>query len=134
MVRPILYWTFTGFLCALFVAASVPDVLKSDEAVAIFNHLGYPSYLLPFLGTAKLLATVTVLFPGLDRLKEWAYAGMTFDLSGALYSHLSAGDGPDRWAFAVVGLILVASSYSLYRGIEHGIRGVNGTRPERSIR
>jgi len=82
---------------------------------AVFTHLGYPTYLLPFIGIAKILAAITVLVPGLPRLKEWAYAGLVFDLIGAFYSHLSVGDPPGNWLFPIIGLLLVAGSYVFYR-------------------
>ena len=62
----------------------------------MFRHLGYPTYLLPFVGTAKILGVAAVLFPGFGRVKEWAYAGLVFDLTGALHSHLSVGDPAER--------------------------------------
>ena len=108
-----LYWIVTGLAAALMVAASIPDLLRNPQAVSIFEHLGYPAYLLPFLGTAKLLGAATLLLPGLGRLKEWAYAGLIFDLAGALYSHLSVGDSSSVWLFPLVGLCLVGSSYAL---------------------
>jgi hypothetical protein len=86
------YWILTGVLAAFMLLASIPDVLRVPEAVAIFMHLGYPKYLLPLLGIAKALGVLAVVVPGFPRLREWAYAGLTFDLSGALYSHLSIGD------------------------------------------
>jgi hypothetical protein len=109
----ILYWIVTGLAAALMVAASIPDVLRNPQAISIFGHLGYPAYLLPFLGTAKLLGVGAVLVPGFRRLKEWAYAGLVFDLSGALYSHVSIGDPPSVWAFPIIGLLLVGGSYLL---------------------
>ena len=105
------YWVVTGLMAALMFMASVPDVLINPQAVAVFKHLGYPTYLLPFLGIAKLLGVLAVLLPGPRALKEWAYAGLFFDLVGALYSHLSAGDPVSVWAFAVIGLFLVGGSY-----------------------
>jgi hypothetical protein len=63
--------------------------------------------LLLFLGTAKTFGVLAVLAPGVSRIKEWAFAGLTFDVSGALYSHLSVGDSPSGWAPAVVALLLV---------------------------
>jgi hypothetical protein len=83
--------------------------------VSVINHLGYPSYLLVFLGTAKMLGVLAVLAPGLPRIKEWAFAGLTFDVSGALYSHLSVGDPATAWLPAVVALTLLAGSYVAYR-------------------
>ena len=108
-----LYWIVTGLAAALMVAASIPDLLRDPQAAAIFAHLGYPAYLLPFLGSAKLLGATTILVPRLWRLKEWAYAGLTFDLAGAMYSHLSVGDPSSVWVFPLVGLCLVGGSYAL---------------------
>ena len=96
-------------------AVAVPDVLRIPGAVAVFRHLGYPPYLLMFLGTAKMLGVAAVLTPGVRRLKEWAFAGLTFDLTGALYSHLSVGDPASVWMPAAVGLALMAGSYVAYR-------------------
>jgi hypothetical protein len=110
-----LYWTFTGLMAAFMLMASIPDVLQLPQAVAIFTHLGYPTYLLPFIGVAKILGVVAVLIPGFGRLKEWAYAGLVFDLIGALYSHLSVNDPPSAWGFPVIGLLLVTGSYFFYR-------------------
>jgi len=105
------YWVVTALLAALMLMGSVPDVLVVPQAVGVFKHLGYPTYLLSFLGTAKILGVLAVLLPCPRALKEWAYAGLFFDLSGALYSHLSTGDPVSVWAFPVIGLLLVGSSY-----------------------
>ena len=112
----ILYWVFTALFAMLMLFASIPDVLRADEAIAVFKHLGYPSYLLPFLGVAKILGVVAILAPGFRMLKEWAYAGLVFDLLGALYSHISVGDPPSVWMFALIGLALAAGSYLLSPG------------------
>jgi hypothetical protein len=111
----IFYWLFTVLLAGLMGLAAVPDILRVPEAQAIFEHLGYPAYLLPFLGVAKLLAVITILVPGFARLKEWAYAGIVIDLTGALYSHLSVGDPISTWIFPVIGLVLSAGSYAFFR-------------------
>ena len=110
-----LYWSITGLMAAFMLMASVPDILRVPQAIEIFTHLGYPTYLLPFLGTAKILGVIVALVPRFRRLKEWAYAGLTFNLLGAAYSHLSVGDPPSAWAMPVIGLILVGASYALYR-------------------
>ena len=109
------YWMVTGLMAAFMLMASIPDVLRQRQAIEVFAHLGYPAYLLPFLGTAKILGVFAVLPPGAGRLKEWAYAGLIFDLAGALYSHLSVGDPVSVWGFAVVGLVLVGASHVLGR-------------------
>jgi hypothetical protein len=105
------YWVVTGLMAAFMLMASIPDVLRQRQAIEVFGHLGYPAYLLLFLGTAKILGVIAVLVPGAGRLKEWAYAGLVFDIIGALYSHLSVGDPVSVWGFAVVGLVLVGGSY-----------------------
>jgi hypothetical protein len=102
-------------MAALMLLSAVPDVLRVPGAVAVFAHLGYPPYLLSFLGKAKILGVAVVLVPGVPRLKEWAFAGLTFDLTGALYSHLSVGDPASVWLPAAIGLALMAGSYTAYR-------------------
>ena len=111
----ILYWILTGIMGAFMLMGSIADVLQVPSALAWFSHLGYPSYLLPFIGVAKTLGVIAVLAPGVRRLKEWAYAGLVFDLTGALYSHLSVGDSVAGWIFPVIGLLLVGGSYAFYR-------------------
>jgi len=108
-------WILTGLASALIVVSAVPDVLRIPSALTVFRHLGYPEYLLPFLGTAKLLGVAAVLAPGITTIKEWAFAGLTFDVSGALYSHLSVGDPAQVWMPAAIGLILVSGAYVAYR-------------------
>ena len=108
-------WAVTGLMAALMLLSAVPDVLRIPDALAVFRHLGYPQYLLLFLGTAKILGVAAVLTPGVPRLKEWAFAGLTFDLTGALYSHLSVSDPPSAWMPAAIGLALMAGSYVAYR-------------------
>jgi hypothetical protein len=111
----LIVWIVTGLMASLMLLSAVPDVLRIPNALAVFEHLGYPPYLLVFLGTAKMLGVAAVLWPGLPRIKEWAFAGLTFDLTGALYSHVSVGDPASAWMPAVVGLALVCGSYIAYR-------------------
>jgi uncharacterized membrane protein YphA (DoxX/SURF4 family) len=111
----IAYWTVTALMSAFIVMSAIPDVLRVPGALQIFEHLGYPEYLLPFIGLAKILAVIAILFPRFPRLKEWAYAGLVFDLIGAFYSHISVGDPPSMWIWSIVALVLVAGSYFLYR-------------------
>src|SRR5262245_34692833 len=110
-----LYWIVTGLMAVFVLMASIPDILRIPQAVDLFRHLGYPSYLLPFLGTAKTLGVIAILAPVIRGLKEWAYAGLIFDLIGALYSHVAVMDPPSAWIFPVIGLLLVTGSYLVYR-------------------
>ena len=114
----IAYWIVTGLMAALLVISAVPDVLMVEGAVEMFAHLGYPRYLLPFIGVAKILGVLVVIIPSLPRsLKEWAYAGLVIDLVGALYSHFSVGDAAMFFIAPTLGLALVLGSYALYRSV-----------------
>lgn len=97
--KKIIYWISTLWLALGMVSTGIPQLLKMDQPGAIsppgvygMNHLGYPIYLLTFIGIAKMLGTITVLIPGFPRLKEWAYAGFFFLMTGAIFSHLAVGD------------------------------------------
>src|SRR5690349_4254998 len=76
------YWITTGLLAAAFAMGGAMDLARPPEMLAGMQHLGYPSYFLLILGAWKVLAAPALLAPGFARLKEWAYAGIVFDLSG----------------------------------------------------
>jgi hypothetical protein len=128
-----LYWIVTGLMAAFMLMASIPDILRIPQAVDLFTHLGYPTYLLPFLGIAKTLAVIAILAPGVRWLKEWAYAGLVFDLIGAFYSHLSVGDPPSAWGAPVIALSLVIGSYLVFRTQRLGAGAATGLRVEQRI-
>lgn len=83
------FWIFTGLFCAFMLSSAIPNILSTQEWVDVFSQLGYPVYLLPFIGVAKLLGIVALLIPGFPRVKEWAYAGFFFDLTGASFSAIT---------------------------------------------
>jgi len=89
------------------------DVLRLPPYTGIMAHLGYPAYFALILGTWKILGAVAVLAPGVPRLKEWAYAGMFFNLTGAVASHLSVGDGADALVAPTVFTALLVTSWAL---------------------
>ncbi len=107
----ILYWSSTGLFCAFMLTSAIPNLLASEEWIAIMESLGYPAYLLPFLGVAKLLGVVALVVPGFARLKEWAYAGFFFDLLGATYSAIAVEGLQLPHAFMVIPFTLLALSY-----------------------
>ena len=88
----IAYWVTTAILAFVMLSGGVADVLRQHDTAAGMAQLGYPLYVMTILGIWKLLGGVTVLAPGLPRLKEWAYAGAVFDLTGAAASHVAVGD------------------------------------------
>ena len=87
------YWATTGFFAFGMAAGGVFDLLLTPEMAASMEHLGYPGYFARILGFWKIAGVVALLVPGFTRLKEWAYAGFFFNLTGAMASHLAVGDG-----------------------------------------
>jgi hypothetical protein len=88
----IIYWIATLWLSLGMFATGLGQILKGKTGPAgvdSLTHLGYPMYFLTLLGVAKILGVVVVLSPKLPLLKEWAYAGFTFMMLGAIYSHIA---------------------------------------------
>src|SRR5215203_3369249 len=109
----IFYWVFTGLFSAMMLGSAIPDVLSSPIAVqGMHEELGYPLYFIPFIGIAKVLGVLAILLPISARLKEWAYAGLVFDLIGATDSSIAIGK-PD-WMFMALPLFLAIGSYFFY--------------------
>ena len=111
--RLIGYWVTTGLFAAAFLASGVAEVTGAPAVVAAMRPLGYPLYFLTILGVWKILGAVALLAPRLPRLKEWAYAGIFFDLTGAAFSHASSGDPAGKVATPLVFLLLAAASWAL---------------------
>ena len=111
----ILYWIINGLFGAFMLFSAIPDIIETPDAVQFMTILGYPTYFTPFIGVAKVLGVIALFIPGYPRLKEWAYAGLTFDLVGATYSVIAIGTAPkDYWMmFIFVGL--AAAAYITYR-------------------
>ena len=87
----ITYWISTIIFSGLMIFASVDGIQLSAQAISFLHDmLGYPIYFIQFISIAKLLGSIAILIPGLNRsLKEWAYAGLFFDLTGAIYSNVA---------------------------------------------
>lgn len=93
--RKIIYWIATVWLALGMVSTAVAQLFKwagGQGGAEMLTHLGYPVYLLTLLGIWKLLGSVAVLIPGFPLLKEWAYAGFFFVMTGAIFSHLASRD------------------------------------------
>ena len=110
----ILYWVFTALFAAFILSSAIPNIMVSQQWVDIFAQLGYPKYLISFIGWMKLFGVIGVLVPGFPRIKEWAYAGLFFDLVGATYSALAMGGFQPPMLFMVVPFTLEALSYIYY--------------------
>ncbi len=85
------YWISTIIFAALMIFSSVGGIQPSQQAIQMMHDgLGYPVYFIQFISIAKLIGAIVILIPGLNRIKEWAYAGLFFDLGGAIYSGVAA--------------------------------------------
>jgi uncharacterized membrane protein YphA (DoxX/SURF4 family) len=107
------YWSATLLTGALFAAPGALLLARQAHFVEDMALLGYPGYLLPILGVWKILGALAILAPGLPRLKEWAYAGMMFDVSGALASRAAAGSDPFKIIVPLMIAGLVIASWAL---------------------
>ena len=96
---------------------SISDIMHQPDAVAFIAHLGYPVYFISFIGIMRLAGIAAILVPGYPRIKEWAYAGLFFDMLGAVYSGIASGDTASNLAPALIGMLLVIGSYVFYRKI-----------------
>lgn len=87
----ILYWVFTILFALLMIFSALGSIVVNEGAKKLIHEqLGFPVYFIPFTGYAKLLGSIAILIPGLKTVKEWAYAGLFFDLLGAVYSGAAA--------------------------------------------
>lgn len=107
----ILFWVFTGLFSLFMLSSAIPNIMVTKEWEDVFVQLGYPHYLIAFIGWAKLLGTIVLLIPGLARLKEWAYAGFFFDLVGATFSALAVNGFMPPMLFMLIPFGLGTFSY-----------------------
>ncbi|GGD82601.1 hypothetical protein GCM10011514_53350 [Emticicia aquatilis] len=107
----IIYWVATVWLSLGMVSTGIVQLIKMKEEADMMAHLGYPLYFLTLLGVWKILGVVAVLLPKFPLLKEWAYAGFFFSMSGAVYSHIASGDAAKELFGPVLLLILTAVSW-----------------------
>jgi len=114
MSRNVIYWATTALLASELVLGGVWDVLRVPQVRVIIDRLGYPAYFLVILGIWKLLGAVAVVVPRFPRLKEWAYAGVVFDLTGALASNIISGiTDTGTLSYLVLMMGITAASWAL---------------------
>lgn len=111
--RNIGYWVTTGLTALAMGTGGVLDVLGAPDILATMAHLGYPAYVATLIGVWKILGTAAILAPGFPRLKEWAYAGVMLDLTGAAVSHAAVGDGAGAVLTPLVLLAFMFGSWAL---------------------
>jgi DoxX-like family len=111
--RAVGYWVSTALVAFQFLLGGLMSVARVPAAVAGTQHLGYPLYFGLILGTWKILGALAIAAPRTPRLKEWAYAGIVFDLTGAFVSLAASGDGVPSLLGPVVFFALALASWAL---------------------
>jgi len=107
------YWAATILGPASFVIGGYLHLTRDPQVMTTLAHLGYPPYFATIMGVWKLLGAIAIVAPGLPRLKEWAYAGFFFDLTGAAATRAFVGDGVADIIAPLAFLALVAASWAL---------------------
>jgi len=115
-VRTITYWTFTAIVVFELVAGSVWNLKQIEWVRLQLSHLGYPVYFAYISGVWQIGGAAAIIAPGFPRLKDWAYAGAFFQWSGAVASHLLAGDGKGPasvWVTPLMFALFAIASWAL---------------------
>lgn len=107
------YWTTTTIIAIAFLSGGAAYLAGAGFALQGMLALGYPAYFVTILGAWKVLGGIAILAPRSPRLKEWAYAGIAFDLSGAALSHAAVGDPAAKVIAPLVMLGIAAASWAL---------------------
>jgi hypothetical protein len=107
----IIYWIATVWMSLGMVSSAIVQLIRMDEEADMIEHLGYPLYFMTLIGVWKILGVIVVLLPKLPLLKEWAYAGFVFTMSGAAISHVVMKDPMSEVLPAVFLLVLVLASW-----------------------
>lgn len=114
--QKIAYWVVTALVALPMTMSAVMYLTAQPQALEGFRHLGYPEYFRLILGVAKIAGAVALLAPVPRILKEWAYAGFTFNMLAAAASHAGSGDGVGEIVSPLIGLgIVLASRYLWHR-------------------
>lgn len=107
----IIYWIATIWLSLGMVSSGIVQVMHMKEETQFILDLGYPEYLLTLLGISKFLGVVAILVPRFPLVKEWAYAGFFFMMSGAIFSHVAVSDPLSELFGPVLLLVLTVVSW-----------------------
>ena len=111
----LVYWIPTGLVALNWTFGGVSTLLRTTSSMEVFSRLGYPEYFAALLGTAQILGVVAILAPVPRVLREWAYAGLTFDVTAAIFSLLAVGVPTRHVGIPVFALALVLTSYLAWR-------------------
>ena len=112
-MKTIGYWTTTAIIAFVLLSGGAAELAHRRETIEGMAHLGYPLYFTVILGVWKVLGGIALLAPRFPRLKEWAYAGAFFDLTGAAASHAARGDDAAHLIWPLVFAALTVASWAL---------------------
>jgi hypothetical protein len=107
----IIYWVSTLWLALGMTSTGIVQLLKFEQEITLMTQLGYPVYFLTIIGTWTFLGVIAVLIPKFPLVKEWAYAGFFFNMSGAIFSHLANGSDAKDLFGPILLLVLTAISW-----------------------
>jgi uncharacterized membrane protein YphA (DoxX/SURF4 family) len=107
----IIYWIATAWLALGMLSTGIVQFIKMKEEVDMMTRLGYPLYFLTIIAVWKILGVIAILIPKFPILKEWAYAGFFFVMTGAVISHLAVGDEAKELFGPILLLVLTAISW-----------------------
>lgn len=107
----IIYWIATLWLALGMASTGIVQLIQMEVEVEMMTQLGYPAYFLIILGVWKILGVIAILMPKFPLLKEWAYAGFFFAMSGAAFSHLAVGNGAKDLFGPVLLILLTVTSW-----------------------
>ncbi|WP_341836195.1 DoxX family protein [Chitinophaga pollutisoli] len=107
----IIYWIATIWLALGMLSGGIFQLLQVKASVDGIMHLGYPAYFVSLLGVWKIFGVIALLVPGFPIVKEWAYAGFFFAMSGAVISHIISGDGMAQIFPSLFAVILTVISW-----------------------
>lgn len=110
----ILFWITTVLFSGFMLFSAIPNVTLEPEAVEFMGKMGYAPYFVLFIGIAKILGVIGILIPGDFRIKEWAYAGLFFDLAGAIYSVIAVYGFDPGVLFIALPIVFLFASYFLW--------------------
>ena len=118
----IAFWICTVIAAGLMIFSAIPDAMLNPDAIKFMHdQLGFPNYFTRLLGIAKIIGSIAILLPLPARLKEWAYAGLFFDLGGACFSVISAFGFNPQMLGMLIWIAPLVASYILFRKKESAV-------------
>jgi len=107
----IIYWSSTVLIVLGMLPGGIGQIFHAKWSLDLIRPLGYPEYILTIIGTWKVLGSIVLLIPKFPLIKEWAYAGFFFVMSGAVFSHLASGESMNKIGSPLVLLVLIVFSW-----------------------